>query len=369
MSAIGVYIYFKNYYCRLGKNGDNYIKYIRGEAMYISNISIKNFKNFDSITIEFHDGINLLIGQNNAGKSNLLRALSLIFYSSSKKQLSVNDIYNNIPLEELKKHSPKISITVLLSQSENENLMGDELVTVCNWLVSLEEPYIAKVQYEFFLPEAEEEKYKAKVISASTKAEAWKIIGDNFIRLFVNKTWVGNPDNQVIIDSESLSKFDFQFLEAIRDVERDMFLGKNTLLKNVIDFFIDYDIKSDKKLTEEQQYELITNRKKGFEATSQILVEKLQERLKSGNKEILSYADDIGAAFDNSEPDFEGKITESELYSVLQLIIKLNTGMSIPISNNGLGYNNLIFMSLLLAKMQVDSDGKYLGSNVKCSQF
>jgi predicted ATP-dependent endonuclease of OLD family len=195
--------------------------------------------------------------------------------------------------------------------------------------------------------------------------DARKIINDNFIRLYINKTWVGNPDNQIQIDGESLNKFDFQFLDAIRDVERDMFSGKNTLLKSVIDFFIDYDIKSDKKLTEKQQSEKIAFKKKEFETTSQLLVEKLQERLKSGNKEILSYAHDVGALFDKSEPDFEGKITESELYSVLQLIVKQNTGMSIPISHNGLGYNNLIFMSLLLAKMQVDSDGKYLGSNAK----
>ncbi|MDU2064069.1 MAG: AAA family ATPase [Sporomusaceae bacterium] len=333
--------------------------------MYISNICIENYRNFDSMSIDFHDGINLVIGQNNAGKSNLLRALAIIFDSSFKRQLSINDFYNNIPLEELKKHSPKISIAVLLSQSENEDLMGDELVTVSNWLILLEEPYKARVQYEFFLPESEEEKYKVQIANADTKEEAWKIISDNFIRLYVNKTWVGNPDNQVIIDGESLNKFDFQFLDAIRDVERDMFSGKNTLLKNVIDFFIDYDIKSDKKLTEEQQFEQIKNRKKDFESTSQSLIEKLQARLKRGNKEILSYADDIGASFDDAKPDLEGKITESELYSVLQLIVKQKTGMNIPISNNGLGYNNLIFMSLLLAKMQVDADGEYLGSNAK----
>lgn len=333
--------------------------------MFISNIRIENFRNFDSISVDFRDGINLLIGQNNAGKSNLLRALAIIFDSYSKKQLSINDIYNNISLEELKLHSPKVTITVLLSQSENENLMGDELVTVSNWLISLQEPYLAQVQYEFFLPEAHEAKYKDHMQSVSTKEEAWKIINDNFIRLYINKTWVGNPDNQVQIDGESLNKFDFQFLDAIRDVERDMFSGRNTLLKNVIDFFIDYDIKSDKNLTDEQQFEQISSRKKGFEDISESLVEKLQERLKCGNKEILSYADGIGASFEKSQPDFEGKITESELYSVLQLIVKQNTGMSIPISNNGLGYNNLIFMSLLLAKMQVDSDGRYLGSNAK----
>ncbi|WP_313758869.1 AAA family ATPase [Tissierella sp.] len=338
----------------------------KGEMMmFISNIRIENFRNFDSISVDFRDGINLLIGQNNAGKSNLLRALAIIFDSYSKKQLSINDIYNNISLEELKLHSPKVTITVLLSQSENENLMGDELVTVSNWLISLQEPYLAQVQYEFFLPEAHEAKYKDHMQSVSTKEEAWKIINDNFIRLYINKTWVGNPENQVQIDGESLNKFDFQFLDAIRDVERDMFSGRNTLLKNVIDFFIDYDIKSDKNLTDEQQFEQIASRKKGFEDISESLVEKLQERLKCGNKEILSYADGIGASFDKSQPDFEGKITESELYSVLQLIVKQNTGMSIPISNNGLGYNNLIFMSLLLAKMQVDSDGRYLGSNAK----
>lgn len=333
--------------------------------MFISNVCIKNFRNFKNISVDFRDGINLLIGQNNAGKSNLLKSLAIIFDSSTRKQLTINDIYNNISLEELKLRSPKISITAILSQSENEDLMGDELVTVSNWLISLQEPYSAQVQYEFFLPEAHESKYKEAMKNASSKEEAWKIIDNNFIRLYINKTWVGNPDNQVQIDGESLNKFDFQFLDAIRDVERDMFSGRNTLLKNVIDFFIDYDIKSDKNLTDEQQSEQIDNRKKGFEDTSQLLVEKLKERLKSGNKEILSYADGIGASFDKSEPDFEGRITESELYSVLQLIVKQNTGMSIPIANNGLGYNNLIFMSLLLAKMQVDSDGKYLGSNAK----
>lgn len=333
--------------------------------MFISKVKIENFRNFDNISVDFREGVNLLIGQNNAGKSNLLKALALIFDSTVKKQLSINDIYNNIPLSELRLHSPKISITVLLSQSDNENLMGDELVTVSNWIISLKEPYAAQIQYEFFLPEDQEEKYKKYIKDVSTQEEARKIINDNFIRLYINKTWVGNPDNQVQIDGDSLNKFDFQFLDAIRDVERDMFSGKNTLLKNVIDFFIDYDIKSDKSISIEEQSKKIEIRKADFETTSHDLIEKLKERLKRGNKEILSYADDIGASFDNSEPNFEGKITESELYSVLQLIVKQNTGMSIPISNNGLGYNNLIFMSLLLAKMQVDSDGQYLGSNAK----
>ncbi len=333
--------------------------------MYISNITIENYRSFKNISVDFHEGVNVLIGHNNAGKSNLLKALAIIFDSSARKQLAIDDFNKNISMETLKTRPPKIIITVLLTQSTNENLMGDELVTVSNWLTKLEEPYQAKLQYEFFLPSRDAEKYINKVKDLDTKEKIWSLIRSEFLRLYINKIWIGNPENQITIDSESLSKFDFQFLDAIRDVERDMFSGKNTLLKNVIDFFIDYDIKSDKKITEENQKEEIQKRKDDFADVADNLVEKLRKRLNSGNREILSYADDIGASFDKSKPNFEGSITESELYSVLQLIVQQETGMKIPISHNGLGYNNLIFMSLLLAKMQVDSDGKYLGSNAK----
>lgn len=333
--------------------------------MYISNIKIENYRNFESISVDFSDGINLLIGANNSGKSNILKALSLIFSTYSKKQLSTSDIYNNIPLPKLKAHSPKISITIEFSQSQNEDLMSDDLVTVSNWLVSLEEPYRAQVKYEFFLPQSEEEKYISKVVSVSSKEEIYKIINNDFIRFYINKIWIGNPTNQIQIDSDSLNKFDFQFLDAIRDVERDMFSGKNTLLKSVIDFFMDYDIKSNNSLTEIVQQQQILLKNNEFKSISSQIIKHLQKRLSKGKDEILSYAKSIGALFDDSKPDFQGNLTETELYSVLQLIIKQNSGMSIPISNNGLGYNNLIFMSLLLSKMQVDSNGKYLGNNAK----
>lgn len=333
--------------------------------MFISKIIIENFRNFEKTEVNFHEGINVLIGHNNSGKSNLLAAMALIFDNAVNRQLEVDDFYNGINISELKNSAPKIKITVIISQSNDENLMGDELVTVSNWLTSLEEPYHAQIQYEYFLPLGEEENYKERVSGLNETKEIWKIIKSEYIRLYTYKIWAGNPDNKVVADSDSLQKFDYQFLNAIRDVERDMFSGRNTLLKRVIDFFMDYEIKSDRSLNEQQQFQKIKERKDNFAKNAREIVSKLQERLESGNKEILSYAKDIGASFDKSEPNFEGELTESEIYSVLHLIIKQETGMTLPIDKNGLGYNNLIFMSLLLAKMQVDADGKYLGSNAK----
>lgn len=333
--------------------------------MYISGIEIKNFRSFDNINIDFHEGVNVLIGHNNSGKSNLLRALAIIFDRTVKKQLSVEDFNNSLTIDSLKKQSPKIVITVRIKQSENEDLMTDELITVSNWLTKLEEPYEAKIQYEFFLPISEEKNYVDTVNKANNKEEIWNIIRSQFIRLYISKIWGGNPENQVPIDNDNLNKFDFQFLDAIRDVERDMFSGKNTLLKSVIDFFLDYDIKSDKNITEEEQKMKLQERKDIFSTHSNQLIKNIQERLDSGNQEILSYIEEIGAFYDKSTPDFEGQLSESEIYTVLQLIVRQTTGMSIPITHNGLGYNNLIFMALLLSKMQADSDGEFLGSNAK----
>jgi putative ATP-dependent endonuclease of the OLD family len=333
--------------------------------MYISNINITNYKNFRANSIDFNNGINVIIGHNNAGKSNLLRALALIFNSNSKKHLSIDDFNKNIPVKELKGHPPSIKITATLKQDDCEELMGDDLVTVSNWLTKLEEPYEAKLQYEFYLPTKFHEEYKRVIDKARDIFEVWQVIQDEFLRLYTYKIWGGDPINQITADSESLNKFDFQFLDAIRDVERDMFSGKNTLLKNVLDFFMDYNIKSDNSLEKEEKEAAIKGKKKEFGDLAGSLIALLNQRMTEGKKHILSYANDIGASFDKSTPNFDGSITDIELYSALKLVVEYETGIKMPIINNGLGYNNLIFMSLLLSKMQVDANEEYLGSNAK----
>lgn len=333
--------------------------------MYISNINITNYKNFRNNSIDFNNGINVIIGHNNAGKSNLLRALGLIFNSNSKKHLSIDDFNKNIPMHELKKYPPSIKITATLKQDDFEELMGDDLVTVSSWLTQLELPYEAKLQYEFYLPTKFHEKYKSIVGKTEDIFETWQAIQDEFLRLYTYKIFGGDPNNQITADSESLNKFDFQFLDAIRDVERDMFTGKNTLLKNVLDFFMDYNIKSDASLAKDEKEAAIKGKKKEFGDLAGNLIMLLNERMTEGKQHILSYAKDIGASFDKSTPNFDGSITDIELYSALKLIVEYETGIKMPIINNGLGYNNLIFMSLLLSKMQVDANKEYLGSNAK----
>ncbi|WP_271812822.1 AAA family ATPase [Clostridium beijerinckii] len=333
--------------------------------MYISKIQISNYRCFRDITINFNNGINVIIGHNNAGKSNLIKAISIFFDSAVKKQLDIDDFNKYLSLEELKSEPPKISIILTISQSDNENLMSDDLVTVSNWLTKLQNPYEAKLTYEYFLPTKEFDKYINAVKNLDKLEDIWSLINDEFLRLYTYKIWGGEPINQVVADSESLQKFDFQFLNAVRDVERDMFTGKNAMLKSVLDFFIDYEIKANVNLSDDERKSQIKAKKYDFSNDAKVLLDKLQERMKAGKQQILSYSKEIGASFDKSNPNFDGSISDIELYSALKLIVEYETGIKIPVSNNGLGYNNLIFISLLLSKMQVNSDGEYLGSNAK----
>ena len=45
---------------------------------YISNLSIKNFRSYKDVNIDFHPGVNVIVGRNDAGKSNILRAINLL---------------------------------------------------------------------------------------------------------------------------------------------------------------------------------------------------------------------------------------------------------------------------------------------------
>ncbi|WP_427108173.1 ATP-dependent nuclease [Lysinibacillus xylanilyticus] len=337
--------------------------------MYISQLSLTNFRGFSNTEtiINFKEGINVILGENNAGKTTVIKAIDILFNNKSTKKLGINDFNRNIDLESLKLNPPQVTISAKLTESKDEDAYSDELLTVANWLVKLDSPYEAKITFEFFLPENELGVYKSFMedVIKENKNEYWKALEQHFLKKYVAKIYVGDPKLKIQLNQTELSKFDFQFLSAIRDVERDLFKGNNSLLKDVIDFYMDYDIKNNVGLSDNERINLIDQKKKEFSIEAKKLIEVLKQRMVNGEEQILKYVDGTGAGIDNSKPVFEGEILDTELYSSLRLIVEKETGIKLPATSNGLGYNNLIFISILLSKMQRDSSGTYLGSNAK----
>lgn len=336
--------------------------------MYIKELNITNFRGFKKSTkIIFSDNINIIIGANNSGKTTIIKALELLFSDGTSKRCFIEDFNHGTSIDELKANSPKIEISAKLVESKNEKEYSDDLITVATWLTKIDNPYEARITYEFSLPEKEEENYKLimEKLDSNDIEDYWKEIEAAFLRKYIPRIFIGDPNYRTLVDPDSIKKFDFQYLDAIRDVERDLFSGKNTLLRDIIDFYMDYDIKIDDELSKEQKQEQIAKNKKDFSKQADDLILNLHTRMGSGKKEMLKYAEETGASFDDLTPSFEGKVLDTELYSALRLVVENKTGLKIPATRNGLGYNNLIYISLLLAKMQKNASGEYMGSNAK----
>lgn len=333
--------------------------------MYISQVAIKNFRIFQDNKIEFNKRINVIIGPNNCGKSTILEALRLLFDNNMKKRLSVDDFNKNFPFEKYKDKPPKISISATLTQPNEGDNVADDVVPIATWLTNFDENFEATLTYEFFLPEKYLSEYLEDMEVIDNNEEYWTILEKNFINKFVYKLYIGKKELMNTVRWEDLSRFDFQFLSAIRDVEKDLVKGNKSLLKEVLEFFIDYDLKSSDEFQDRKELnEELLKRSLEFKTQSDLLFGLLDGRLDSGKNEILQYIEGTGASFENINPDFIGSISEKDLYSFISLVIEDND-IKLPVELNGLGYNNLLYISLLLAKIQKNSSIHYFGDNAK----
>ena len=339
--------------------------------MYIKEIRISNFRNFKEASIPFHEGVNVIIGHNNTGKSNLLRAMGLVLGYSPGYRLATNDLFCETDVVALQHQSPRIQITLVFHRSEGEALDSPEMGAFADMMTDPELSEEAELRYEFKLAEAQEENYMADVANVNTARDIWRIIDHDYIRLYRSSRSGGNQTAGMNVN-DVLGQIDFQFLDAIRDVSHDLYAGYNPLLKDVLNFFIDYSIKNDDTKSGDEIKEQLKTLRDDFVRQSSPLMQTLQDRLRDGKNVFLKYARDTGATFttfNGAEPDFDGMVTENDMFAALRMIIKYAVGIEVPATYNGLGYNNLIYMSLLLAKMQADGSITYMKRNAKILSF
>ena len=62
--------------------------------MYIKTLKLKNYRNYEEIELNFDPNINIIYGNNAAGKTNLLESIYMCSTSKSHKNIKENDIIN-----------------------------------------------------------------------------------------------------------------------------------------------------------------------------------------------------------------------------------------------------------------------------------
>jgi len=64
---------------------------------YIQRLKLKNFKRFQTFAVGFDDNINILVGDNESGKSSLIEAINLVLSGSRGKveTTGLENIFNS----------------------------------------------------------------------------------------------------------------------------------------------------------------------------------------------------------------------------------------------------------------------------------
>ena len=141
-------------------------------------------------------------------------------------------------------------------------------------------------------------------------------------------------DNRLLADRESLDKISLHSLDALRDAQRELFFGTNPMLKRLL-----RQVRDTGKTAEEQ-----AAKAQEFSALASALGNHMHERISLDP--LLQLVNDTGA-LEGGKPHLKDHLSEDDVLAALRLYVE-NNGVSLPAELNGLGYNNLIYISLVL---------------------
>jgi len=110
----------------------------------ITKIKLKNFKRFTDLEFDFDEKINVLIGDNESGKSSILQAIDIVLSGSRNKieNIGLENLFNNqvinVFLQSEKKYEdlPELIVELYLNEQNNDNTNGNnnEKGIICDGL-------------------------------------------------------------------------------------------------------------------------------------------------------------------------------------------------------------------------------------------
>lgn len=348
--------------------------------MYISKISLVNYRNFKNTFFEFNKGINTIIGENGSGKTNLFRAIRLLLDDNLlRMSYKLNDGDFNRSIVDWRGHWIIISI-------EFSDLTKDESIQslFVHGVGNVEGEDVEKATYNlFFRPKADIRLLLSQLKEGDTDGLD-KIINtislDDYETYFTGKSDVDFNDEdiykEIVGDFEKVkftfpdnnkkiglkiphilsvsSEISFTFIKALRDVVSDFHnSGKNpllTLLKMKSEDINEDDYKQISKTVEELNSS----------------IEQLPDVLEVSDSIRETIKDTVGETYSPSSLSIRSNLSDeaNKLLQSLQLFIgEPNETYEGAIHELSLGGANLIFLTLKLLEF------KYQKEKETCANF
>ena len=285
--------------------------------MKIHSIHLENFRNFKSCDVQVGQNI-VLIGENKAGKSNLITGLRLILDPTQNRQLVADDFWDG-------EGQPFDGRTIKISIQITEFGGGNPEPVPLTWLSSSlveHNPPIARLTYEFFLDrEDPQDGQSAQPISPDDYK--WKIYGAN------------DPTNTVKL-SGLWQDMPLSYINALRDLASDTRTWSRSPLNELV--ALDDNVRPDKVKAYADEI---------VDASSRMVTE-LFGTLQGGIKTRLDsmigklHSIDPRLQLDTSTPD--------ALLKALRVFVDGDNNRAI--TRTSLGLQNAVYLSLL--SLQLD---------------
>ena len=288
--------------------------------MYLSKIDITNFRSFEELHVDLHPGLNVLVGRNNTGKTNLLQAIRQALGSGASRGdalwLERDHFYRALSTDATER-----TITITLEFAG---------------LTDAERAYFYEI-VDFDLADLSNSKAIIRFEASWPKGKR-----QASIKRTGGPTTAAEPPE---VPARLLESLPITFLPALRNAEESLAPGFRNRLASLLNDVAERQVRSG-GTTEEDIKKIFVRANQELEGHP--LIGETKSSLQTTTKAI--------AGSDHSASAI--KATEVEFEKILRTLHVQMEGSPIgSLTANGLGYNNLLYIAVVLEHLKSpDSD-------------
>lgn len=299
--------------------------------MYLSKLKIANFRAIKEAEINFQKGVNILIGENNSGKSTIIDALRICLgYGKSEKSISIKETDLHINRNDV--------------NEENTEIQFDLIFEIEDWVRE-------RQCFYDFLSQDPNDKTK-QTIQFHLK---YSFINSGKRKFFKRTVWGGDNEGQ-LIPYEALEEIFFIYLDPLRDAVSNLRpYSYQNKVANLFNELTKYKKDDDEiVLNDDKKEKLAEELYKVFDEENG----DWKSILNTGNEKVNKHLEGTGisAKYPNIKMNYVGR-KYSDIVKGIELkrpVFKENTSSYqkyFDIHQNGLGENNLIYASVVLGDL------------------